>query len=230
MTDAQLLQEVEAFEASMVGNVTGGMADASEKTAYKDQYYVLRKELEQRDVVFPHSFSTVDQLWAFYKSRFDNYADRRAHIAESFQVAESTLRSRIDSKFDARDWNATNEMLVDELVPVRRQWLKAKRYIIGPPVDPENSIKESILAVESAAKILFDRPKDTLGQIAGDGLIDPDVGRLIKQAYGFISNRPGVRHGQVTESNESVEEATYFLDFAAITIRYLKNKKSPPIR
>lgn len=65
-----------------------------------------------------------------------------------------------------RNWQTANDSLADNLNPVRGQWLKAKNLLQAIPPDYENSIKESISAVESCLKILLDEPSKTLGQLA----------------------------------------------------------------
>ena len=121
----------------------------------------------------------------------------------------------------SKAWNKANEALSDELTPVRAQWLKAKNFIYAPSPDYENSIKESISSVESCLMVLLNKPSATLGKIIKEAGLDPDIERLISQAYGYASNRAFVRHGGTEPSNLGKAEAEFFLEFAASSIVYL---------
>lgn len=102
--------------------------------------------------------------------------------------------------------------------------LKAKNFIYLSTPDFENSVKESISAVESCLMILLNEPSGTLGKIIKQAKLDPDIERLVSQAYGFASNKAFVRHGGTTESSLTREEAEFFLDFAASSIVYITQK------
>lgn len=42
--------------------------------------------------------------------------------------------------------------------------------------------------------------------------------------YGYVSNKDFVRHGGTEHQNITKEDAEFFLDFAGISIKYLKEK------
>ena len=54
--------------------------------------------------------------------------------------------------------------------------------------------------------------------------LDPDVERLMSQAYGYTSNKAFVRHGGTTTSTLSRTEAEFFLEFSATCIAYVTSK------
>ena len=126
--------------------------------------------------------------------------------------------------FRMTNWKKANEALDDQLTPVRSQWLKAKNFIYAAVPDYENSIKESISAVESCLMVLLNEPNGTLGKIIKRADLDPDIERLVSQAYGYTSNRAFVRHGGTTASTLTRLEAEFFLDFAATCIVYITSK------
>ena len=125
---------------------------------------------------------------------------------------------------DPRNWKKANETLEDELSPVRTQWLKAKNFIYSPEPDYENSIKEAINSIESTIMILLNEPNGTLGKLIKNIDLDSDISKLISQAYGLISNKDFVRHGGVKNQNISKIEAEFFLEFAAVSIIYIREK------
>jgi len=57
---------------------------------------------------------------------------------------------------------AIEERLADKFEPARNSYRKARQFALGVHKDPENSIKESITALESVAKILYENTA-TLG-------------------------------------------------------------------
>jgi hypothetical protein len=69
--------------------------------------------------------------------------------------------------------------------------------------------------------ILLNEPNGTLGEIIKRADLDPDIKRLISQAYGYTSNKDFVRHGGTTPSTLTHAEAEFFLEFAASCIVYL---------
>jgi len=60
--------------------------------------------------------------------------------------------------------------------------------------DYENSIKESISAVESVAKEVTGDSKATLGELANRLNIHPAFRGGLKKLYGFTSDAGGIRH------------------------------------
>ena len=54
--------------------------------------------------------------------------------------------------------------LRDEFEPAREHYRKANRYIAERPLDPENSIKEVVSAIESIGRVMFPS-STTLGQV-----------------------------------------------------------------
>lgn len=65
------------------------------------------------------------------------------------------------------------------------------------------------------------KPTGTLGNLLKDAQPDKDVEHLLSQAYGYASNRDGVRHGGTRPSNLTKAEAEFFLNFAVASITYL---------
>ena len=72
--------------------------------------------------------------------------------------------------------------------------------------------------------VLLESPNGTLGKLIKSAKLDPDIERLITQAYGLTSNKDFVRHGGVTHQNISKEEAKFFLEFSATAIVYITSK------
>jgi hypothetical protein len=94
--------------------------------------------------------------------------------------------------------------------------------------DYRNSIKESISAVESLAKVLSGNPKATLGDalksIEKKGNLHPALKDGFSKLYGYTSDQGGIRHAMLDEPNLSAADAKFFLLACTNFINYLKSK------
>lgn len=98
--------------------------------------------------------------------------------------------------------------------------------------DYENSIKESISAVESMCCIICgqDNKGITLGKalnnLEKNGVeIHPALIDAFKKMYGYTSDAGGIRHGSIDFTNAPAEDAKYMLVTCSAFINYLKEKK-----
>ena len=208
----------------MIAFVTGTRSP-EQPAQYRDLFSSVHLALEAAKYTHPNPHKSLETFWAFCKLQgMTTYASRRAYVEELYADILLELK-RIQSKqANSKLWAKANEVLEDELAPVRVQWLKAKNFIFSSAPDFENSIKESISAIESCLMILLNEPKGTLGKLVKGVGLDPDIERLLGQVYGFASNRDFVRHGGVTPSTFKKEEAEFFLEFAASAIVYITAK------
>ena len=94
--------------------------------------------------------------------------------------------------------------------------------------DYRNSIKESISAVESMARIVSGKPKATLGdalkEIDKRELLHPALKDGFIKLYGYTSDADGIRHAMLDEPNLTAADARYFLLSCTSFINYLKAK------
>jgi DNA-binding transcriptional ArsR family regulator len=92
--------------------------------------------------------------------------------------------------------------------------------------DYRNSIKESISAVESMAKIVTDNPKATLGQalkvLEKNGKMHPALKEGFQKLYGYASDEDGIRHAMLDEPNLTAADAKYFLMSCTSFVNYMK--------
>jgi hypothetical protein len=211
-------------QALMIAFVTDGRTP-DQPQAYRDQYADVTLELEDARYANPNPHKSLEVFWAFCKlQKLATYAERRAYVDQLYADVLLDLERIQRHAPSPKNWKKANEALADELTPVRSQWLKAKNFIYASTPDYENSIKESISAVESCLMVLLDEPTATLGKIIKRADLDPDIERLISQAYGYTSNRAFVRHGGTTASTLTQAEAEFFLEFAASCIVYITSK------
>lgn len=98
-------------------------------------------------------------------------------------------------------------------------------YKKRPTADYENSIKESISAVEALARIILNKPSATLGQLADQLNIHPAFRDAIKKLYGWTSDEGGIRHSDNNKKlNVDEEEARYMLVQCSALVNYIISK------
>jgi hypothetical protein len=95
--------------------------------------------------------------------------------------------------------------------------------------DFRNSIKESISAVESIAKLIAGNPKAQLGEalkaIEDKVGLHPALKKGFSAIYGYTSDQEGIRHALIDNSTSSkFEDAKYMLVACAAFVNYLKVK------
>ncbi|WP_118951257.1 AbiJ-NTD4 domain-containing protein [Taibaiella helva] len=94
--------------------------------------------------------------------------------------------------------------------------------------DYRNSIKESISAVESLAKVISNGAKDSLGgaldKIKGKIKLHQSLERGFKQIYGYTSDGDGIRHSLSDEPNCDFDDAKFMLVSCSAFINYLISK------
>ena len=117
--------------------------------------------------------------------------------------------------------------LPEKYKPVQEHLNKAlKLYSDRKNPDYENSIKESISAVESLAQIILGE-RGTLGQLIKELPIENSLKRGFSSLYGWTSAEHGIRHGKANASKKSLEaEARYMLVTCSAFINYVIAKLS----
>lgn len=97
--------------------------------------------------------------------------------------------------------------------------------------DYRNSIKESILAVESMARLVSGNEKATLGDalktIERSGHLHTALKEGFLKLYGYASDEQGIRHAMLDEPNLMAGDARYFLVSCSAFVSYLKAQVPP---
>ncbi|MBM6583122.1 hypothetical protein ILT44_23250 [Microvirga sp. BT689] len=108
-----------------------------------------------------------------------------------------------------------------------REHMRAALQLYSNRKDPDyrNSIKEAISAIESAACVIAEDPKATLGQalkVAGKSHdIHPAMSKAFEQLYGYTSDSGGIRHAMLEEKNIDEHEARFMLIACSAFLNYL---------
>lgn len=212
------------LQSLMIAYATDGRTSDQPK-AYQELFRDVTIELEDAKYANPNPHNSLEVFYAFCKLQdMKTYASRRVYVEQLYSDVLLDLKRIQRHAPSSKNWRKANEALTDELTPVRTQWLKAKNFIYSTSPDFENSVKESINAIESSLMVLLNDPNGTLGKLIKQASLDPDIERIVSQAYGAISNKAFVRHGGTIESGLAKAEAEFFLEFSAISILYIIHK------
>lgn len=143
------------------------------------------------------------------------------HRVEWRLNAGSLLEAALPKDLEERVANTEVEDLKD-FQPARQHYAKARRYILSPSKDPENSIKESVSAVESVCRTIYPRAS-TLGaalkEMRTDELISPMLSTVFEKFYAYANAAPAVRHGSREPSSVLEIDAELALHISAAFIR-----------
>lgn len=98
-----------------------------------------------------------------------------------------------------------------------------------PTPDFENSIKESISAVEALCCIITDDKKATLGdalkKLESKGIkLHKALQSAMSSLYGYASDEGGIRHGSIDFTGANSEDAKYMLVSCSAFVNYLIEK------
>ena len=109
---------------------------------------------------------------------------------------------------------------------VNQSIAKANLYLSNKSHDYENSIKESVTAIETLCSIVTGKEKATMGQMLNElektKQIHSALKEVINKLYGFASDVPGVRHGAEKESMPiGFSEAKFVLVTSSALINYV---------
>ena len=93
--------------------------------------------------------------------------------------------------------------------------------------DYPNSIKESISAVESLAKIVAGKEQATLGELTRElGELHPAFQQALGKLYGYTSDAQGIRHGAFKNPAQiRQEDARFMLVVCSAFVNYIEAKR-----
>lgn len=116
----------------------------------------------------------------------------------------------------------------DERFPGVQAHLSAALRLLSNRENPDyrNSIKESISAVESMAKVVTGQPQATLGEalaiLEKGRRLHPALKAGFSKLYGYTSDEGGIRHAMLEEPKLTAADAKFFLLSSTSFINYLK--------
>lgn len=131
---------------------------------------------------------------------------------------------------------SSEKLLADHFEGARSHFKKAKTYLFHPPLDPSNSIKEMVSALESVGRTIYPNCS-TFGDVIKCLRKEDNCPKLILSAYeklyAYANDTPTIRHGHPDFREIDVSEAELFFLTGVGFIRYLietHNKSLQPTR
>ncbi|HOA81858.1 MAG TPA: hypothetical protein PKK61_12475 [Defluviitaleaceae bacterium] len=115
----------------------------------------------------------------------------------------------------------------DRYQPVKKHIKKSlKHYSTRPKADYQNSIKESVSALEALARVVTGKQNNTFGQLCDELLIHPALRDGLKKIYGWTCDENGVRHSEKNYPSLSAdeEEARLMLVLSSAFVNYIISK------
>lgn len=160
---------------------------------------------------------------------YDGFESRINQILESHKSAYRLRKRLITPITDEYELSAIDEALADARDPFggARKHLADALRMLSDRENPDyrNSIKESISAIESAARIITGKKKATLPDAFKVLECHIDIHPALKVAYdklyAYTSDEEGLRHAMMDEPNISFEDAKYMLVSCAAFLNYL---------
>lgn len=161
----------------------------------------------------------------------DHFKDYQTRVNGLFQedsigwsLGDKSELYRQVPKALAKRISATDAALVDRYAVARVHFQKALSYLHQHPLDEANSIKETISALESVARVIFPRAS-TLGAaiklMRKDIRYSPHLVDALEKLYVYSNATPLVRHGHPQEGKPGLPEAELALFSGVAYIRYL---------
>ncbi|MBR1278986.1 AbiJ-NTD4 domain-containing protein [Bradyrhizobium sp. AUGA SZCCT0283] len=134
------------------------------------------------------------------KSGYRIIENKFVPITDPVEIREVAAAASLPSRF-----SAAREHIQTAIVLFSRK----------PQPDYRNSIKESISAVESIARVIADNPKATLGdalKVINDKIpMHPALKDAMSKLYGYTSDEGGIRHSLTEASNIDEAEAKFMI-------------------
>jgi hypothetical protein len=191
--------------------IYGEMRDRFFEAEWNEVYDFIEFTLSQ----FPHHKLLEDKINAALESESSGYRVVGQRIVEITNQGELQT---IDNALNQKEFSAAAKHLhrALELITDKRN------------ADPRNSIKESISAVESAAKEITKLPKATLEDaikaLERNGELHACLKAGFSKLYAYTSDKGGIRHAMLDEPNLTKADAFFFLVTCSAFINYLKSK------
>lgn len=161
-----------------------------------------------------------------YESKKDKFIDRINLIFSKENVNYKIISGLITDIVGEAEIESINDTINLKQKVVSTHFQKALELLYKTK-DYDNSIKESITAVESMCQIISGNDKATLG----DGLkklksdIHPALKTAFEKLYGYTSDANGIRHANgIGEGNSTFAEAKYMLVSCSAFINYLNEQ------
>lgn len=189
------------------------LKDDMKRKYFNLRWYEIYDLIEYLPELFMHDFST------FYEDINE--------VLEEEGAGYRFVNGLIVQIIDEVEIKEIEDVFEIEYTPVKRHLSNALELLSDrEKPDYPNSIKESITAVESLAKIITGKETDLVNCLK---VIDIDLNKQFKTAlnnlYGWTNKEDGIRHGHTGEELKTTfDEAKFMLVSCSAFINYLISK------
>lgn len=210
---------------------------------YKRIFYVTDDEIpshfyEKRQYVI----DGIKWKWEYHEifsflEEFFRWCKEKLHIDEIYNIANSIFeRECVGYRFvDGLIVDVIDEQEIKEIEDALNCKYSACKKSITKALDLlynrenpdyDNSVKESISAIESMCNIILETNNATLGEalnkLEKQGFkIHGALKNAFSSLYGYTSNKSGIRHNNGLDENVSFEEAKFMLVTCSTFLNYL---------
>lgn len=200
-----------------------------EKTIRYDKYNKVFDLLEYTISMF-HSLKMGSTYRYGYQN--NNYFSQLNKLFEQEFVGYRFIDNKISKISDPIEVKSINDTFSVSYDTVKGHILKANVFLSDRDnPDYQNSIKESLSALEALAQIItgINGAGATLGKmlkkLEDDGIISGAMKSGFSALYGFASEGKGIRHSSVNGTEVGFEEAKFILVISTAFINFVMAKK-----
>ena len=177
----ELVIAVTAMQNALLSRATGGSPSAAEYQEARDELLHIAR-IRAKLPPFLRTCRDLHQFWAFIKSKFDHYAERRAFIWDGFRPVLDMLDA--ESRAPSDDAASATLTAVDS-DHVQEAWHKALERRAS---DPEGAITAARTLLESVCKHVLDERG-----------VDYDDGVELPKLYRSVASELNLAPSQHTE-------------------------------
>jgi hypothetical protein len=203
---------VPSYSSRVNAHVRSWFFDKAEWNGVYDLLTFLMRHVD------PHSDLNSTELAEALNSRLEQYLSAYRWIGDSFvPIVDDVQIEAIEQALDS------------PLAGVREHISKALRLLADRDhPDEENSVKESVSAVESICSSIVGK-KATLGaalsKLKDSGVkLHPALEEGWKKIYGYTSDADGIRHAMQDDPDLTVDDALYFVTSCSAFVGLLTSK------
>ena len=188
---------------------------------------------ELRKMFFRFQWYEVYDFVEFIVSCVRNVGSFEAAVSRALETEMAAYRlvhGKVVEITSQTELSAVDTALAQSDFPGASQHLKRALELVSDKHKPDtrNSIKESISAVESAAKEITKLPKatleDAIKMLEKNGELHACLKAGFSKLYAYTSDKGGIRHAMLDEPNLTKADALFFLVTCSAFINYLKSK------
>ena len=195
---------------------------------FYDAVEIIGELIKANEYLYSDIWGSNDFESFMYASYRQKVNDLFSQHKVQWKLSESgKLESSLPKDLEVRVQQTDNQ-LKDQFEPARKHYAKARAYILSPSTDSENSIKESVSAVESVCKAMYPKTAtlgDALKSMKKEQIISPMLITVFEKFYAYTNAEPAVRHGSDKESKVLEYDAELALHMSAAFIRTIIQRR-----